>query len=76
MLIASIILHTVDDILRQLEIKQDYFLMFLSDAAQYMSLAGKTLKKLYPSLMHVNYTAHLLHNWAMCVHVYFKNIDE
>ena len=24
--------------------------------------------------MHVNCIAHLLHNWAMCVH--FKNIDE
>ena len=39
-----------------------------------MSLAGKTLKELYLSLMHVNYVAHLLHNGALRVH--FKNIDE
>ena len=59
---SSIILHTVDDILRQLEIKRENFLLFLTDAAWYMSLAGKTLKELYPSLMHVTCIAHLLHN--------------
>ena len=41
---SSIILHTVDDILRQLEIKRENFSLFLTDAARYMSLAGKTLK--------------------------------
>ena len=41
-----------------------------------MSLAGKTLKELYLSLMHVNFVAHLLHNCAMRVRVHFKNIDE
>ena len=47
---SSIILHTVDDILRQLEIKRQNFSLFLTDAARYMPLAGKTLKELYPSL--------------------------
>ena len=41
-----------------------------------MSLAGKTLKELYPSLMHVPCVAHLLHNCAMRVRAHFKNIDE
>ena len=41
-----------------------------------MSLAGKTLKELYPALMHVNCIVHLLHNCAMHVHAHFKNIDE
>ena len=58
---SSIILHTVDDILRQLEIKYDNFSLFLTDAAQYMSSAGKTLKELYPSLMHITCLEHLLH---------------
>ena len=40
---SSIILHTVDDILRQLEIKRENFLLFLTGAARYMSLAGKIL---------------------------------
>ena len=73
---SSIILHTVDDILRQLEIKRDNFLLFLTDVARYMSLAEKTLKKLYPSLMHVTCVAHLLHNCAMRVCAHLKNIDE
>ena len=73
---SSIILHTVDDILRQLEIKRDNFSLFLTDAARYMSSAGKTLKELYPSLMHVTCVAHLLHNCAMRVRAHFKNIHE
>ena len=73
---SSIILHTVDDILRQLEIKREKFSLFLTDAARYMSLAGKTLKEFYPSLMHVTCVAHLLHNCAMRVRAHFKNIDE
>ena len=73
---SSIILHTVDDILRQLEIKRGNFSLFLTDAARYMSSAGKTLKELYPSLMHVTCVAHLLHNCAKRVRAQFKNIDE
>ena len=69
---SSIILHTVDDILRQLEIKRENLSLLLTDAARYMSLAGKTLKKLYPSLMHVTCVAHLLYNCAMRVRAHFK----
>ena len=42
----SIIVYTVDDMLRQLEIKRKNFLLFLTDAARYMSVAEKTLKEL------------------------------
>ena len=73
---SSIILHTVDDILRLLEIKRENFSLFLTDAARYMSLAGKTLKELFASLMHVTCVAHLLHNCAMRAHAYLKNINE
>ena len=73
---SSIILHTVDNILRQLQIKRENFSLFLTDAAWYMSLAGKTLKELYPSLVHVICVAHLLYDYTMRVHTHFKNIDE
>ena len=73
---SSIILHTVDVILRQLEIKRENFSLFLTDAARYMSSAGKTSKELYPSWMHVTCVAHLLHNCAMRVRAHYKNIDE
>ena len=73
---SSIILHTVNDILRQLEIKRENFSLILTDAARYMSLAGKTLKEFYPSLMHVTCVAYLLHNCGMRVRAHFKNIDK
>ena len=60
--------------MRQLEIKRENFSSFLTDAARYMSSAGKTLKELHPSLMHVTCVAHLLHDCAVRAH--FKNIDE
>ena len=66
----------MDEILRQLEIKRENFSLFLTDAARYMSSAGKTLKELYPSLMHVTCVTHLPHNCAMRVRAHFKNIDE
>ena len=70
---SVIFLHTVDDILRQLEMKRENFLLFFTNAARYMSLAGKTLKELYPSLMHVNCQLHQrrIHNWAMRVRAHF-----
>ena len=72
---SNIILHTVDDILRQLEIKHENFSLFLTDAARYMSLAGKTLKELYPPLMHVTCVVHLLHTvTALCVCVLILTI--
>ena len=73
---SSIVLHTVHDILQQLGIKRNNFLLFLTDAARYMSLAGKTLKELYPSLIHVTCVAHLIHNCAMRVRAHLKKNDE
>ena len=71
---SNIILHIVDDILRELETKRKNFALLLTNATRYMSLTGKTLKELYPFLMHVTCVAHLLRNCAM--RAYFKNIDE
>ena len=58
------------------EIKRESFSSFLTDAAQDMFLAGKTLKELYPVLMHVNCVAHILHNCVMRVRAHCKNIDQ
>ena len=73
---SSIILHTVDDILRQLETKRENFALLLTSAAQYMYLAVKTLKELLPIFDVCHCVAHLLHNCAMRVRAYSKNIDE
>ena len=58
---SSIILHTVDYILRQLEIKRENFSLFLTDSARYMSFAGKILKELYPLMLRTYYVT------ALCV---------
>ena len=73
---GSIILHTADDILRQLETKRENFALLLRDVARYMSLTDKILKELYSFLMHVTCLTRLLHSCAMRVRAYFKNIDE
>ena len=73
---CDFILHTMDDMLRQPGTKRENFALLLTDSARYMSFAGKTLKELYPSLMHVTCIAHLLHNCATRVRAYLKNIDD
>ena len=63
---SSVILRAVDNVLRQPGTNRENFAVLLTDAARYMSLAGKTLKELYPTLMHVTCIAqHLLHNCSM-----------
>ena len=74
--ISSIILPTVDDILRQLGTKRENFALLLTDAVRYMSLAGRALKELYPTLIHATCIAHLLHNCAMRIRTFFSNIDD
>ena len=49
--------------------------MFLTDAARYMSSAGKTLKDLYPSLMHVTCVAYF-YITALCVCVLILKIVD
>ena len=61
----------MNGILRQLKIKRENFSLLLTDAARHMSLAGKTLKELYPFLMYVNCVARLLHNCAMRARAHF-----
>ena len=73
---SSIILHTVDNVLQQLGTKRENFALLLTDAARYMSLAGKTLKELYSTLMQVICVAHFLHNCNVRVRAFFKNIDD
>jgi len=51
-------------------------LLLLSDAARYMTAAGRLLQQLYPRLFHVTCTAHLLHNCAEKVRAYFSDVDD
>ena len=73
LLFCSIILHTVDDVLlQQIGTKRETFALLLTDAARYMSLTGKPIKELHPTLMHVTCIAHFPHNCAMRVRAFLK----
>ena len=61
----------MDDGLRQLGTKRENFALLLTDAAR-TSLAGKILKELYPTLMHVTCIAHLQQNCTLRVCPFFK----
>lgn len=66
----------VDDIIREFSIHRSNFLLLISDAARYMTSAGSVLKTMYPNLFHITCTAHLLHNCAMKIQSFFKDIDS
>ena len=72
---GGFILHIVNDILRKLVTKRENFALLFTDAVCYMSVAGRTLKEYYASLMHVTCIAHLLLICAWRVHAHFKNAD-
>ena len=42
---------------------------------KYMTVAGITLKSLYPKLFHVTCVANLLHNCAMKIKSHFEDVD-
>ena len=60
---SNIILHTANDIFRQLRIKFENFALLLTDATRYMSSTGNILQELYLTLMHVTCIAH---STALC----------
>ena len=70
---SSFILHSVDDILRQLELKRENFSL-LTDAARCMSLALKTLKGLYPWYISTALRTYCI--TVLCVCVLILNIDK
>ena len=70
----SIICMKIDGILRKLDIARENFLLFLLDAASYVTACTATLKVLYPRLFHVTCLAYMLHNCAEKVRNAFDNL--
>ena len=69
-------LFTVDEHIATTWRQMRKFSLLLTDAARYMSLVGRALKELYPSLMYFSCIAHVPHNCTMRVRAYFKNIND
>lgn len=66
----------IDDCLRILNCPRENFVLFLSDAASYMTASSTALKTLYPRLFHVTCLAHMLHNCAERVRSFFLDVDN
>ena len=73
---AQKIVQVIDDALKEMKISRANFCLLLSDAAPYMIAAARTLKVLYPQMLHVMCLAHLVHNAAMKVKMHFDKVDE
>ena len=54
----------------------DDILLFLTDGVAYMKKAGKTLRNLYPRMIHVTCLAHGLHRVAEAVRALYPDVDE
>ena len=73
---AQSICPEIDDCLRFLDVTRNNFCLLLSDAARYTHAAGKTLKNMYPKLLHVTCIAHLLHNRALLVKALYPAVND
>ena len=50
--------------------------MLISDAASYMCRARNVLKEIYSNLQHVTCLAHLMHNCALKIKSFCKEVDD
>lgn len=66
----------IDDVLRNLDVQRNNFVLVLTDAASYMTASTNALKLLYPRMFHVTCLAHLLHNCAEKVRCHFGDVDN
>lgn len=73
---SQYVVRLIDDILKSLAVAREDFALLLSDAARYMTAAGKLLKALYPLLFHVTCVAHMFHNCAEKVRACYPKVDN
>jgi len=69
------VIHAVDDAIRTLQTDRNNFVLLLTDAARYMTAAGRALKQLYPRLFHITCVAHALHYAAERIRANFEDVD-
>ena len=72
-----VVYSKIDDALKKLDIEKNYFVLLLSDAAEYMNSCTAAVKILYPQLVQIiTCLAHLLHNCAVEVCSHFPEVDK
>lgn len=70
------IVHAVDDAIRTLKANRNNFVLLLTDAARYMTAAGRLVKEIYPKLFHITCTAHALHNAAERIRNHYEDVNK
>ena len=70
------VIHAVDDAIRILQTKRDDFVLLLTDAARYMTAAGRVVKQTYTRLFHTTCVAHTLHNAAERIRANYDDVDR
>ena len=73
---AAEVCRIIDEVLRRFNIDRNRFVLLISDAARYMTAAGKNLKVFYPNMFHVTCLAHLLHNCCLKVRSFYTKVDK
>ena len=73
---AAEVCRIIDEVLRQFNIERNRFVLLISDAARYMTAAGRNLKVFYPKMFHVTCLAHLLHNCCLKVRSSYTKVDR
>lgn len=66
----------VDGILEELGVKRENVVMFVTDGAPYMKVAGRILKIWYRNMIHITCLAHSLHRLAEYIRSQFKQVDR
>ena len=66
----------IDDAIRTLQTDRNNFVLLLTDAARYMTAAGRVVKQTYPKLFHITGVVHDLHNAAERIRANYANVDK
>lgn len=73
---SQVIVQAIDDAIRYLQTPRPNFCLLLTDAAPYNMKAASTLHQMYPRLFHITCIAHLLHNCALRIKAYYRNVNN
>ena len=65
-----------DDAIRTLQTDRDNFVLLLTDAARYMTAAGRAVKQTYPRLFHITCVPHGLHNAVERIRANYEDVDK
>ena len=70
------VVHAVDDAIRTLQTDRNSFVLLLTDAAKYMTAAGRVVKQTYPKLFHITCVAHGLLNATERIRANYADVDK